>query len=126
MSEAPTAWFSAARAHVEDDEALERMTADLPPRIARFILEMSQPENHLAGGMRYADELRRAYWVFHDQNGNLMCIAFHGVTAAQADAIWKGLHDRLSGGGEIDGPFLAGLYRQSTSAAGAAIASSEG
>lgn len=93
------------------------MTADLPQHVARFILEMSQPENHLAAGMRYSDELQRAYWVFHDQNGNLMSIAFHGVTADQADSIWKGLHDRLSTEEGIDGPFLAEVYRRALSAA---------
>lgn len=112
MSSETRNWFSAARAHVEDEDALERMTADLPQHIARFVLEMSQPENHLAGGMRYSDELQRAYWVFHDQNGNLISMAFHGVTTDQADLIWEALHNRLLAEEEINGPFLAEIYRR--------------
>jgi len=86
------------------------MSADVPQVIARFILEMSLEENRLAAGMRYTEELQRAYWVFHDQNGNLISIAFHRVTMEQAGIIWEGLHDRLSANEEIDGPFLAELY----------------
>ena len=63
-----------------------------------------------AGGMRYSEELERAYWVFHDQRDDLIAIAFHGVSQDQAGIIWEGLHNRLVEGEAIDGGYIAELY----------------
>jgi hypothetical protein len=82
--------------------------------VAAFIRELAQPAQAGAGGMRYSDELRRAYWIVHDRIGVMSRVVFFDLTMEQTANIYAGLQYCLTAGNVPDRKVIATLYEQAT------------
>jgi hypothetical protein len=97
-----------------DRAAFSRVISAVPKEVASFIQEVAQPAQLGAGGMRYSNELQRAYWIAHDRMGVMDCIAFFDVTMEQAAKIHAGIQYCLAAGNAPEKRAIADLYEQAT------------
>lgn len=100
--------------HASDSAAISKMTSAVPKDVASFIREVAQPAKVGAGGMRYSNELRRAYWIIQNRLGVMSCIAFFDVTMEQTAKIHAGIQYCLAAGNIPDKRAIAILYERAT------------
>jgi hypothetical protein len=88
----PAIWTAHAR--ITDTAALNKLLAQLPEAIAANVRTLARPAGRGKGGMRWSQELRRAYFLQHRTDGVLSCVTFEAVpTAEKAAELWNAIEE---------------------------------
>lgn len=98
----------------DDQKAIKTLLDGIPGHIASEVREQL-PRQKQAGGMRYVQETKSAYFIYYDPD-KIVCFTFLDVTLLQAEEIWARITDEAQGAPTTD--TILDIYQSVTGAAG--------